>query len=945
MTRRETLIARGMTARRHEDGKVLQSPGPMAFRFLFTALTLLLLARTASAVERRTLRVFCVHNVSNISVSLDLLRPLEKALRDGVAELDSIEMREAFVSDGEFLFAPSSAALGGMPPPSISARREGGIAGLRTHKEILFAEPESPALLNELLRRAKDGSDWDAYAPAASSVTLELSRYPDGSRSARLDSEGAAGRWRPTGSLVYRLKVAGRPVTVRAVGRLLGGPGVFEALKTRLGEAGPALVLQTAWGRLPERYGLPRDLLSRAGDELGPRIVAFRGEDLGPEWDAMARRAARGGVRLLCTNLKPAATGQASPVETFVVEERLGERVGVLSLIDPGAARETRRLKLPFVVQDPVEAARDAVRELRTRHGVEWIILVSHLDPAREADLLERVSVDAVIRSQGHWTVGARRTAAVELENWSRGQHWAPAIVTDMPANTWTELAVDFEGHQPVRVAESAGPVVAESTAPSTLDALLERFLPSYLSNESALPDPRRVWPDLGAPKLDYEPSEFWNLAAAALRRRTGAEVALLRISPLGSNAPGGVRSTYVRHWMEPDQQPVTAVLPGRALSSLVGRLVLPGKPIDPYDVSRRYDTETWLAASGIDSHGRVSGQAINPDELYSVATTRELLERADELPGLKSAGDVLPAGSGLTEPTLEEFKRLGRGPGFEEGVRAAAEGRAPVGLVWRLNLRELAFQMSDTRVENNAPFAEVRDARVQSVNQTLVQGDAKLFSELSWNRLRWDAGVTALYGRAVIEPPGGPSIVNVTQDDLTFETELRHRTWELAREGVKPSLGPYLNVSYETQFTPPPGVPKAKYARYRGGLEAADGGWLEKAYLGPAAESDYSSATGRTHAGYAAGFLLAAPLRGGAATAQWEASYLELFSNGDDRPQDLRRRLKTRISVSLPLYRGLSLNPFIDAYVFQGLAVRETGSSVIFGVSASFARLWKPFF
>src|SRR5262249_41996067 len=152
----------------------------------------------------------------------------------------------------------------------------------------------------------------------------------------------------------------------------------------------------------------------------------------------------------------------------------------------------------------------------------------------------------------------------------------------------------------------------------------------------------------------------------------------------------------------------------------------------------------------------------------------------------------------------------------------------------------------------------------INAQSQVLTQGTMRLFSELYYNRLRWDAGVTTQYGKVTIYPPGGPSVTNTSEDQVVYETELRHRRWALPKLGVGTSLGPFFNLSYDTQWERDEGLPKREFLRARSGLEISDGKVVKKAYLGPTTESDFSTTPTRTHVGYAAGLTAEAPIHGG---------------------------------------------------------------------------------
>lgn len=901
----------------------------------------------AAEPDAATLRLFYASGLGHLSVSLDLLGAIEKTLRGEKARgrFVGTESGKAYQSAGEFLFELGTAAAKGAPPDPALGVDAGETEAIETAKELLLAtSPEGLPVVEEIWRRATDSSDWERSAPGSRRVRVKLRRFPDGSLAARLPDGRPAARWTTTAMLRYRVEWDGKPVDLRVVGRVLGGPGVVAALRDRLERApGPQLRLTTGGLHFPPHLGVPRDLSLEVVKDLGFTVAAFGHAEFAFEWELLTSSAASG-LSLLCSNLDYTGSGPW-PLERIRLEEFPGVKVGLISLLSPAFARQTvERAGLPFKVQDPIEAARAAVGELKKR-SADVVVVVSHLSGEEDARLLQLVSGIDILLGDSARAVGSRRVTTVDLEGWSRGRRSAPALRGQRPAHSWSEVALTLRARELVRVEELSGPETAEPAGDSPADAfsrVLERYL---VAGEAVLPDPKLLWEER---KVKFEPSEFWNAAAAALRRRAGTEVALLPISSLGSNVPGEVQENFVREWLYPDQQPVSARLSGRALAALLRRLDQPGRPVEEDELPKRYWAEPWLAASGLDASGRVSGIGLEPGEVYTVATTAELLRRADDFPELRTAVEARPLEASLAELVLGELKAARRGARvspaaaarYEGWLRDSAEGRTPVGLVWRINLREFALQFANTKVENAQPFSQVKDARIQSVDQVLTQGSARLFSELSWGRLRWDVGATGEYGRITLQPRGLPEIVNETQDQLVLETELRHKTWRPPGQG---GLGPFANVAYDTEFTRPDLIPKRQLVRYRLGLKLSEGARLKEASLGPAAETDNSAAPARTHGGWAASLALEAPV--GTSLARLEGSYLELFPTRHDSLQDLRRRLRARASLAVPLVGNLTLNPFVDFYLIEGLAFRSTGRNLLFGLSLAYSRLWKPFY
>ena len=66
-------------------------------------------------------------------------------------------------------------------------------------------------------------------------------------------------------------------------------------------------------------------------------------------------------------------------------------------------------------------------------------------------------------------------------------------------------------------------------------------------------------------------------------------------------------------------------------------------------------------------------------------------------------------------------------------------------------------------------------------------------------------------------------------------------------------------------------------------------------------------------------------------------------FLTKRDSPQDLRIEGDARLKIRIPIYKHLTIAPFIDYYFFQ-LKVRPLwGYSAQTGIQIAFSRIWKP--
>ena len=900
-----------------------------------------------------------------LGVNFDTTGPLERLLKeDGEhIKLEKLEYDLPYYSDGHYLLdLPKGTTKDQLPAGAPIP--EGEVDVLEGQRSILMVEPKVDyPLLEKILKYAQDGRDSGSYSPSVRREKARLETIPGktgGFRALAVGELPPSGTWSLTFADHYDLLVDGKPVRVTLLGKPYGGFSyVLPALERRRRELKePALLLNLGNIGLPRKYGLDAQTTLKLMLDAGLRIVAFSGNDLENGWDELVRSAQEGPEQqraiLLASNLKAKDPKAPGPLRRFHVETVDGVKVGFLSLLSKSNDVILARKNRPWTVEDPIAAARETVQELRFGEKVDLVVAVSHLS-TQEHSLLNQVpGIDLVLGDETGEIATARHTV-VELKDWSHERHYKPALETRPCSFTFGEVSAELRasngGWELARVEEVPAPVGPYLPRDQAMAAIEERIYGFFgTARRPLLPDPRLLWPQGKKPKINYAPSEFWNVAAQILLRRTGAEIALLRVGWLNSNAAGEVTESFASTWFDSPERLVRFRLDGQSLRALMPHILFEKPPVA--EERAPLETQVWLAQAGLTEKGLVHGLPIRNEEFYEVVTTEDVMRKTEELTALKAAFNVRTASSTVDQIVLpwllERHASAAASAGarstYESEIRAMAEGATPERPVWRLDLRELSAQFTNTQLQNEGPFSQVRDARVQAISQLQGQGTARLFSEYYWQRWRWDVGTTARYGKVVLKPRGTSEIANKTQDQFLAETELRHRTWRFER-GSGYSVGPFVNASYDTEFTPPvtPGVPTRRLFSVKPGMKAFEGASLKDLHAAAVVQTDYSTPQTKTEYGYEVGLEWTGSLPKSKATLQTKATFLQFASNPQDTLADLRRQLEISAKLGVPVVGNLKLSPFVDFFAFDSKVLPERGYNLVFGVSIEFSQLWKP--
>ncbi|MBI4249084.1 MAG: hypothetical protein HY611_06235 [Elusimicrobia bacterium] len=853
------------------------------------------------------------------------------------------------------------------------------IVVLETPRSILAPEPQfgDYPIVDKLfgITRAWGTNGW--FQPGVRKRQAEIIEFEDASgrrfQALEMPEKLEGGFWHRNLRDVYRLNIEGQSVGVTIISKPLGGHSkIIPAFEKRLGELQEE-PLKLNLGNWVEReewareWGFDPGLYIQALDELKVERLAFHPSDLRRFWGDAAllnrqNKSSRPFV-FVGANLETKDSSEGKPIEPYVIREMNGIRIGIMSLVSPKWESDFAQHNLPVQIKDPIRAAQEIADELKGNHRVDVLVAVSYLRSDEEMRLTSEVKGIDILLGREVEEAATKRRRVVELKHWNEEYHTQPALIAYRPEHSFGEITLGFspgeaEAELASVIEETPGPIGADRPETEKLHMLVDAMIDSELApQESVLPDPNRLWPGHG----QYRTIETYNLGAGILRRAAQTEVALVGVNVRLSNTGGEVPANIVRQWFSSEKKMMTVKLPGHALRALMKNIDFQAVPVEKEAVPPevKYGQRTWLAAAGLDENGLVNGLPIQEEEYYTVALTDDLLRQPEDLPALRHAAETTESDLVIDKLVVDWLKQRKRRyemeagvssketalREYEEDIRSLAEGRAAERPVWRLNLRNLSFEFANTRVQNAAPFNQVRNARIRSLDQILVQASSQLFSEFHWKDFRLDAGVSADYGRVTLKPAGSPAIDNETIDQVILETELRYKALEFGRGYGRHHLGPFVNLAYDTEFTRPETLPRRKLLRVQPGVKVFEGSLLQEFRLGGVIESDYSTGAASTLYGWETGLVWSSPVPGSPMRVKAVLSYRQFAPSRFDTLDDLKRELGVNLRFQMPILGNLRLSPFVDFYLFQGKLVPETGHNLVFGVALDYSRLWKPVF
>lgn len=671
-------------------------------------------------------------------------------------------------------------------------------------------------------------------------------------------------------------------------------------------------------------------------------------------------------VPLVAANLKGP---DDVPVKPWVVAERRGKRVAIVGLVD---AEHVKRYSLyaadgGWTTEDPFAALPRALAEVKAQKP-DAVVLVTNLREDQLPRLRDAATGVAAIvtryQTRGEWDYQERFEAGAR----DARQAMLPWVLAGGSKDQVGRLTLGFAapGSRPgLRwVGNEVRRAIADQEddpAPARTWAFVDRLAAFQARRQDAvLPDrrrlaavdPRLARPD-GRPAPQYDRVAWSQIAAGALKRATGAEMALLHVvrnAPIGD---GEVPRHVADAWLKRERV-VLVQMSGAQIRAVL---------------ARDGATSPFVTAGYHPEAGVIGGRELDDGEHYRVVTTESIArsEHAEEdFEGegdaeLQLQGERLVRGGegvGIGDATLAVLDAMrARHGGFDEAFLAELgglmldDGQA-FDSRWRVLIRhnELAFQRFSASGRDT--FDKVRNAEINNPDSTFYGAKADVAAVHEAEGLDWENRGILRYTRADVaeaEPDPNAEPDAAEQDDLVqLTSELRVKALGIPTGLPDLPLVPYLSGNYLTEFTPSLDEngdpnPRRQELNAHTGLVFRPDSWLKELRLGLIGKNDLASAVGRFEPGFQALALAEMPV--GPATLALAADARHFLAMPEDGPEDLAWLNKLSFALRYPLGGGLNLSLGADAMLFMG-KIPETsvwGNTLTPTVGITYNGVWKP--
>ncbi len=346
-------------------------------------------------------------------------------------------------------------------------------------------------------------------------------------------------------------------------------------------------------------------------DRIRPDLDTLGNHDFDNGLEATRRIVRASPQTWVCANLylEDERFGHEVGIVPWTVVERAGERLGVIGITDP-ATPDITPPAAPLTTTDPVEAAADAIDELRDL-DIDWFVALSHLGHGDDR-LARAVEFDVILGGHVHE---------------SRIDHVADTLVVRPGANASGIVEVQLDEDPYALYHDLASAPVDESLQ----GALQERMTEVGLSEVVAtVTDPLERTRDA----IRRGDCDLAVLLAEAYRHATDADVGLQNSGGVrnGPHLVGDVTAADLVGVVPFDEPVAIAELTGEELRTVLDAQ----RPTSPEEGWRGYAsgvTVTW--DDGILDSVAVNGEPLDPKATYRLATSEYVFGTPYEFPTL----------------------------------------------------------------------------------------------------------------------------------------------------------------------------------------------------------------------------------------------------------------------------------------------------------------------
>ncbi|MGE5707490.1 MAG: hypothetical protein ACM3YO_04085, partial [Bacteroidota bacterium] len=647
------------------------------------------------------------------------------------------------------------------------------------------------------------------------------------------------------------------------------------------------------------------------------------------------------------------------PILRSVIKNVRGIKVGITGVSDEQALTQAGLVggDNDWTATEPIKAAKEVVAELKEQ-GVDFILMLANLSDSQLYQLRDQVAGVGVVVGQFSNNDKGLREEEIEIRDAERmRQARAQLLTLSGPEKIgFLEASFDETSKALERILHSTMPLSDDLPFDEKLRLKISTLSDSYFTARSTtlMPDIRRITSNNplykeedGTYPSGMRPKIWSGLVSNVLRQSAGADIGIARQVPNGGSTIGEIPRFFVERWLDVNDRVILCELSGADLKKLAS-----------------LDKGKILTFTGFDKEKNlVAGRPLEEKQCYRVATTdviRHLFSATFEGKAIqdrfKPQRPLQPGGDRLLlkDLVLGNLVELAKAhPDFDGPYLAELDAlldtkKQVMTPQLALKLDEIALLFNNNQVRTQGDYGQVRNSRVNNPGSDSLGGKLRFSLEYDTESVAWENKIKSAFTQNVMHPLGKPEVKQESDDDINLQSEFRLKFVKLDMPKASMELVPFVNATYDTEWTPTTDATTGKLNRRQselngiGGLVLYPGGEWKEVRLGGLLSHDFAANKG----GFKPGFQLAASFerRFNDVLLNLTMDTKQIFRTLDDTPEELGLTSNWVGTVSVPLWGGFNLNFTTDAFFFNGkMATNQAiGTNLKTLVGLSYRTQWR---
>ncbi|PAF41265.1 hypothetical protein BKH45_07745 [Helicobacter sp. 11S03491-1] len=258
----------------------------------------------------------------------------------------------------------------------------------------------------------------------------------------------------------------------------------------------------------------------------------------------------------------------------------------------------------------------------------------------------------------------------------------------------------------------------------------------------------------------------------------------------------------------------------------------------------------------------------------------------------------------------------------------------------WHLELKRISLNFSSSSLKNQNIYKNFSNNYIKGNSQIVGQAFLDFNANYYAKRFVIFNSLLAEYGRNIIYPQDEPKIDNKTLDRILLSSDYTQRIWKFTDILGGFELGPYVQLGYQTEFTPQVGFNRRKILRFSTGFKIFEGTYIKNLHLNLFGEEDFTYQKPVESLGIQTGFHIQHDIQDNVKLT-YLLNFRDFLLNNYKPSHNPQYELELEVRMDTKIYKNFAIAPFVSFYMLKGRYFKQVGTNLFIGVSVSYNQIF----